>query len=151
MLYAYGATVIEIVRRKEFCKPFPSLIENSCQDVTVTFMKLDSSSSVLRVSLRLWPKFREFIHKLKLFDKTNQFVLRANEKKRRQVYRGEVHGLLPFETRGMDDPVPMIDFSPTGSSDSVYSFERADVDGKHYTIPLWPNTSKNHKIFSLIY
>jgi autophagy-related protein 11 len=31
----------------------------------------------------------------------------------------------------MDDPVPTIDFSPTGSSDSVYSFERADVDGKH--------------------
>ena len=40
-----------------------------------------------------------------------------------------MHGLLPFETRGMDDPVPTIDFSPTGSSDSVYSFERADVDG----------------------
>jgi autophagy-related protein 11 len=31
----------------------------------------------------------------------------------------------------MDDPVPTIDFSPTGSSDSVYSFERADVEGKH--------------------
>ena len=30
----------------------------------------------------------------------------------------------------MDDPVPIIDFSPTGGVDSVYSFERADVDGK---------------------
>ena len=59
---------------------------------------------------------------------------RANEKKRRQVYKGEVHGLLPFETRGMDDPVPTIDFSPTGSSDSVYSFERVDVDGKSLSV-----------------
>ncbi len=53
----------------------------------------------------------------------------ANERKRRQVYRGEVHGQLPFETRGMDDPVPTIDFSPSGSSDAAYSIERSDVDG----------------------
>jgi hypothetical protein len=75
------------------------------------------------------------LHKLKVFDEANSLMSSANEKKRRQVYRGEVHGLLPFETRGMDDPVPTIDFSPTGSSDSVYSFERADVDGKHSTVP----------------
>lgn len=54
----------------------------------------------------------------------------ANERKRRQVYRGEVHGQLPFDTRGMDDPVPMIDFSPTGGKDSAYSLEREDVDGE---------------------
>ena len=29
----------------------------------------------------------------------------------------------------MDDPVPTIDFSPSGSSDAAYSFEREDVDG----------------------
>ncbi|KAH0835892.1 hypothetical protein J3R83DRAFT_9785 [Lanmaoa asiatica] len=54
--------------------------------------------------------------------------LSANEKKRRQVYRGEVHGQLPFDTRGMDDPVPAIDFSPSGGKDSAYSLEREDVD-----------------------
>lgn len=54
----------------------------------------------------------------------------VSERKRRQVYRGEVHGQLPFETRGMDDPVPTIDFSPSGNSDSSYSLERGDVDGK---------------------
>lgn len=60
MLYAYGATIIEIVRRKEFCKPFFFSSVNSGGDVTVAFMKLDSSISVLRASLRLWPKLRRF-------------------------------------------------------------------------------------------
>ena len=59
MLYAYGATIIEIVRRKEFCKPFLFLL-NSGEDVIVAFMKLDSSISALRASLRLWPKLRGF-------------------------------------------------------------------------------------------
>lgn len=40
-----------------------------------------------------------------------------------------MHGLLPFDTKGMDDPVPTIDFSPTGSLDSPYALERVDVDG----------------------
>ena len=58
----------------------------------------------------------------------------AQERKRRQVYRGEVHGQLPFDTKGMDDPAPSIDFSvsPTqtrGSGESAYSLERSDVDG----------------------
>jgi len=57
-------------------------------------------------------------------------VNRASERKRRQVHRGEVHGQLPFETRGMDDPVPTIDFSPSGNLDAqAYSLEREDVDG----------------------
>lgn len=30
----------------------------------------------------------------------------------------------------MDDPVPTVDFSPSGGIDFVYSFERSDVDGK---------------------
>ncbi|KAI0942131.1 hypothetical protein AcV7_002650 [Taiwanofungus camphoratus] len=90
MLYAYGATVVEIVRRKEFARFF-----------------YRRAQSILEVMAKL----------------------SANERKRRQVYRGEVHGQLPFETRGMDDPVPSIDFSPTGSPDSPYSLERADVDG----------------------
>jgi hypothetical protein len=53
----------------------------------------------------------------------------ASERKRRQVYRGEVHGQLPFETRGMEDQVPTIDFSPSGNLDAAYSLERGDVDG----------------------
>ena len=53
----------------------------------------------------------------------------ASERKRRQLYRSELHGQLPFETRGMDDPVPTIDFSPSGNLDASYSLERADVDG----------------------
>ncbi|KAH9930184.1 hypothetical protein B0H21DRAFT_826142 [Amylocystis lapponica] len=89
MLYAYGATVVEIVRRKEFARFF-----------------YQRAQSILEVMAKL----------------------SANERKRRQVYRGDVHGLLPFETKGMEDPVPSIDFSPTGSLDFSYSLERADID-----------------------
>lgn len=53
----------------------------------------------------------------------------ASERKRRQVYRGEIHGQLPFEAKGMDNSVPTIDFSPTGTMDSPYSLERGDVEG----------------------
>ncbi|RDB29904.1 Autophagy-related protein 11 [Hypsizygus marmoreus] len=90
MLYAYGATVVEIVRRKEFSRFF-----------------YQRAQSILEVMAKL----------------------SASERKRRQVYRGELHGQLPFETRGMDDPVPTIDFSPSGNLDSTYSLEREDVDG----------------------
>ncbi|GLB42084.1 putative autophagy-related protein 11 [Lyophyllum shimeji] len=90
MLYAYGATIIEIVRRKEFSRFF-----------------YQRAQSILEVMAKL----------------------SASERKRRQVYRGELHGQLPFETRGMDDPVPAVDFSPSGSLDAPYSLEREDVDG----------------------
>ena len=53
------------------------------------------------------------------------------------MYRGEVHGQLPFDTKGMDDPVPAIDFSPSGSKEPSYSLGREDVDG----ITLFHNAS----------
>lgn len=56
-------------------------------------------------------------------------VCRAAERKRRQVYRGEMHGQLPFEVKGMDEAVPTIDFTPDRVADPPYSLERADVDG----------------------
>ncbi|EKM58045.1 uncharacterized protein PHACADRAFT_139619 [Phanerochaete carnosa HHB-10118-sp] len=89
MLYAYGATVVEIVRRKEFAQFF-----------------YQRAQSILEVMAKL----------------------SANERKRRQVYRGEMHGLLPFDTKSMDDPVPSIDFSPVGSNELPYSLHRADID-----------------------
>nr|GAT55169.1 predicted protein [Mycena chlorophos] len=89
MLYAYGATVIEIVRRKEFSRFF-----------------YQRAQSILEVMAKL----------------------SANERKRRQVHRGEVLGQLPFTLRGMEDAVPTVDFSPTGNLDSPYSLERDDVD-----------------------
>ena len=42
--------------------------------------------------------------------------------------------MLPFETHGMDGPVPTIDFSPTGNTEAVYSFERSDVE-RAYPVP----------------
>ncbi|KIY47494.1 hypothetical protein FISHEDRAFT_45285 [Fistulina hepatica ATCC 64428] len=88
MLYTYGATVIEIVRRKEFSRFF-----------------YQRAQSILEVMAKLT----------------------SSEQRRRQVYRSEMHGQLPFDTR-MDDPVPLIDFSPTGGQESTYSLERKDID-----------------------
>ncbi|KAJ7185219.1 putative peripheral membrane protein [Mycena filopes] len=103
MLYAYGATVIEIVRRKEFARFF-----------------YQRAQSILEVMAKL----------------------SASERKRRQVHRGEVHGLLPFETRGMDDAVPTIDFSPSGNLDASYSLEREDVDGLLHVLDDLENASR---------
>ncbi|KAJ7119956.1 putative peripheral membrane protein [Mycena crocata] len=103
MLYAYGATVIEIVRRKEFARFF-----------------YQRAQSILEVMAQL----------------------SASERKRRQVHRGEVHGQLPFETRGMEDPVPTIDFSPTGNLDTSYSLERGDVDGLLHVLDDLENASR---------
>ncbi|KAJ3826685.1 putative peripheral membrane protein [Lentinula raphanica] len=92
MLYAYGATIVEIVRRKEFARFF----YQRAQNILDVMSKLSSS-----------------------------------ERKRRQVYRSEIHGQLPFETRGMEvEPVPTIDFSSSmgDESDPGYSLERTDVD-----------------------
>ena len=60
---------------------------------------------------------------------------RAAERKRRQVYRGEVHGQLPFDPKGMEDAVPSIDFSPSGGkdADSLYTMERTDVSSTFQT------------------
>ncbi|KAH9023404.1 putative peripheral membrane protein [Lactarius hengduanensis] len=90
LVSAYGATVIEIVRRKEFSRFFYT----RCQIILEVMAKLS-----------------------------------AVERKRRQVYRGEVHGQLPFDPKGMDDAIPSIDFSPSGGrdTDSPYTLERADI------------------------
>ncbi|KAI0716665.1 hypothetical protein C8Q76DRAFT_794930 [Earliella scabrosa] len=89
MLYAYGATVVEIVRRKEFARFF-----------------YQRAQSILEVMAKL----------------------SSNERKRRQAYKNEVQGELPFDVKGLDDAVPNIDFSPSGSADSQYSLERVDID-----------------------
>ncbi|THH32812.1 hypothetical protein EUX98_g1391 [Antrodiella citrinella] len=89
MLYAYGATLVEVVRRKEFVEFFNQ-----------------RSQSILEVMAKV----------------------SANERKRRQFYRGEVHGQLPFEAKGMDDQVPAVDFTPKAPAESPYSLDRSDVD-----------------------
>lgn len=52
----------------------------------------------------------------------------SSERKRRQIYRGEVHGQLPFNTTGLDESVPEIDFTPSGGRDVQYTIERGDVE-----------------------
>ncbi|OSC97798.1 hypothetical protein PYCCODRAFT_1398207 [Trametes coccinea BRFM310] len=95
MLYAYGATIVEIVRRKEFARFF-----------------YQRAQSILEVMAKL----------------------SSNERKRRQAYRNEVQGELPFDVKGLDDPVPTIDFSPHGSTDFPYSLERSDIDDLLHTL-----------------
>ncbi|KAJ7802672.1 putative peripheral membrane protein [Mycena olivaceomarginata] len=88
MLYAYGATVIEIVRRKEFGGWFIGLsVVGAILTILLARFFYQRAQSILEVMAKL----------------------SASERKRRQVHRGEVHGQLPFETRGMDDPREDVD------------------------------------------
>lgn len=53
----------------------------------------------------------------------------ANERKRRQVYRSEVHKQLPFEPRGMEEPAPALEINTTGSQEPEFSITRDDLIG----------------------
>ncbi|KAG8875074.1 oligomeric, coiled-coil, peripheral membrane protein [Tulasnella sp. 331] len=88
MLYVYGATVVEIVRRKEFAKIF-----------------MERAQTIAEMMAKLT----------------------ANERKRRQVYRSEVHGQLPFEARGMDEPAPSLEISTSGSKEATFILTREDL------------------------
>ncbi|KAF8527616.1 hypothetical protein BU17DRAFT_39351, partial [Hysterangium stoloniferum] len=88
MLYAYGATLVEIVRRKEFARFF----SQRAQTIAEIMAKLS-----------------------------------ANERKQRQIYRGEVHGQLPFDAKGMDDAVPAVEMTSTGVGIINYTIERGDL------------------------
>ncbi|THH11415.1 hypothetical protein EW145_g646 [Phellinidium pouzarii] len=104
MIYAYGATLIEIVRRKEFARFF----YQRAQTILEVMAKLTSA-----------------------------------ERKRQQIYRGEVHGQLPFDAKGMDDTVPAIDFSPSGGRDSEYSLDRSDVETFMQTLDEFERSIQN--------
>jgi autophagy-related protein 11 len=54
----------------------------------------------------------------------------SHERKRRQVYRSEVHGQLPFDPRGMDEPAPTMEISTSGGEEPPISMERHDIAGK---------------------
>ncbi|KAH9998573.1 hypothetical protein BJV77DRAFT_1156392 [Russula vinacea] len=115
-------------------------------DSTTWYMLMAPHSSRLFVGKNLVCSNNTSIHYLenipshgiriaRLFYKRCQAILEvmaklsAAERKRRQVYRGEVHGQLPFDPKGMEDAVPSIDFSPSGGkdADSLYTMERTDV------------------------
>ncbi|CAE6418999.1 unnamed protein product, partial [Rhizoctonia solani] len=51
----------------------------------------------------------------------------SHERKRRQVYRSEVHGQLPFDPRGMDEPAPTMEISTSGGEEPPISMERHDI------------------------
>lgn len=64
------------------------------------------------------------------FNNTDRLPCRfvsSNERKRRQTYRGEVHGQLPFDNKGMDEPTLSLEVSTTGQSDSLFSLSKEDI------------------------
>jgi hypothetical protein len=95
------------------------------------FDQQDFSISGHKVFSKWWQSCRMSFVFSRFFWCLNLYLCRSSERKRRQVYRSEIHGMLPFETHGMDNPVPTVDFSPTGNTEAVYSFERTDVDGEY--------------------
>lgn len=67
-----------------------------------------------------------------LFDYLGQLIHtidRANERKKRQVFRGESLPLLPFEIQGMEEQAPTIEISTIGTGELPYKIGREDVTG----------------------
>ncbi|KAG9125100.1 oligomeric, coiled-coil, peripheral membrane protein [Ceratobasidium sp. 392] len=89
MLYMYGATIVEVVRRREFSRFF-----------------MDKAQAIAEVLAKL----------------------SAHERKRRQIYRSEVHGQLPFDPRGMEEPAPALEISTSGGGEISISLERQDIE-----------------------
>lgn len=58
----------------------------------------------------------------------------SHERKRRQVYRSEVHGQLPFDPRGMEEPAPTLEISTSGSGELSIGLERQDIAGVYIKI-----------------
>ncbi|KAH9026685.1 autophagy-related protein 11-domain-containing protein [Lactarius deliciosus] len=91
MVYAYGATMVEVVRRKEFSR----LFHRKCQG----FSEVMSNLSVA-------------------------------ETERRQAFRDEILGQLPFDLIGVNEALPSIENSASGEEESGnhYTLERHDIN-----------------------
>ncbi|EPQ25874.1 uncharacterized protein PFL1_06548 [Pseudozyma flocculosa PF-1] len=94
MLWAYGATVLEVVRRREFARHF-----------------LSKSQALAELMAKL----------------------SATERKRRQRYRSNVFGQLPWEVKGMEELAPALEITTarTGGSDGgggVAELGREDLE-----------------------
>ncbi|PWN47629.1 hypothetical protein IE53DRAFT_238653 [Violaceomyces palustris] len=90
MLWAYGATVVEVVRRREFARHF-----------------LSKSQSLAELMAKL----------------------SAAERKRRQEYRSDVVGQLPWEVKGMDEAAPSLEITTTRTGgEGVAEVDREDLD-----------------------
>ncbi|KAH8995198.1 autophagy-related protein 11-domain-containing protein [Lactarius hatsudake] len=91
MVYAYGATMVEVVRRKEFSR----LFHRKCQGFSEVMSNLS-----------------------------------AAETERRQAFRDEILGQLPFDLIGMNEALPSFEISASGGeeSDNHYTLERHDIN-----------------------
>lgn len=69
--------------------------------------------------------------------------LSSHERKRRQVYRSEVHGQLPFDPRGMDEPAPTLEISTSGGEELAIGVERQDIAGELRDIRIESRSDRN--------
>ncbi|KAN0130276.1 Autophagy-related protein 11 domain containing protein [Lactarius tabidus] len=90
MVYAYGATMVEAVRRKEFS----SLFHRKCQGFSEVMSNLS-----------------------------------AAETERRQTFRCEILGQLPFDLIGMDETLSSVEISVSGGegTNGHYALEKHDI------------------------
>ncbi|KAH9020846.1 autophagy-related protein 11-domain-containing protein [Lactarius pseudohatsudake] len=91
MVYAYGATMVEVVRRKEFSR----LFHRKCQGFSEVMSNLS-----------------------------------AAETERRQAFRDDILGQLPFDLIGMNEALPSVEFSASGGEDTNnhHTLERHDIN-----------------------
>ncbi|KAH9168260.1 hypothetical protein EDB89DRAFT_1909432 [Lactarius sanguifluus] len=90
MVYAYGATMVEVVRRKEFSR----LFHRKCQGFSEVMSNLS-----------------------------------AAETERRQAFRDEILGQLPFDLIGMNEALPSVEISVSGGeTNNHHTLERHNIN-----------------------
>lgn len=89
MVHAYGATMVEVVRRKEFSR----LFHRKCQGFSEVMSNLS-----------------------------------AAETERRQAFRDEILGQLPFDLIGVDETLPSVEISASEEgTNNHYTLEKHDI------------------------
>jgi hypothetical protein len=58
----------------------------------------------------------------------DRMTISVSEKKKRQIYRSDVQGLMPFEIRGLDDKIPSAELSAHNISEGQFTIARTDID-----------------------
>ena len=137
MVYAYGATMIEVVRRKEF---------GVCHGDVYFEGERSNCVSAARLCHRKSQGFSEVMSNLSYVYQFLctlvglMFCHSAAETQRRQAFRDEILEQLPFDLIGMDETLPTVGISVSEGecTNSHYTLERRDINGV-YPSPSLPD------------
>ena len=125
MVPAYVGTIVELLRRKTFCKSSLSLQINADPPLA---RLLSTQTNELTSTL-------------------SKIV--ASENKKRSIYRNELGGRLPWDIKGLDLPADSAEvqlkrsITSSGELHELPEVTLADVEGNSHQLFCWPKLMSN--------